>query len=171
MSSKEDKIFQVALSIFELEELHGHLGWKVTQIVEVSGVSRSLIYRYFGSSKEEILLEAVKAFLMRFYGFDGEEKLSFIEKLTNARKLIEDYPQAGMFYLKWRTSESDLKDEFLKIEGLYQQALKEMLPHFNEEELMAFHVCIHGFVTAPFLKSGEVEKVWSAFAGMSREGF
>ena len=164
--SKEDKVFQVALAVFELEEEHGHLGWKVTQVVEKSEISRSLIYRYFGGNKEEILVEALKTFVLRFYGFSGDENRGFLEKLTAARKLIEDYPQAGMFYLKWRTSNSHLKEEFLKIEEKYQSVLKELYPQFSEEELMAFHVCLHGFVTAPFLKSSDVAKIWRAFVSL-----
>jgi AcrR family transcriptional regulator len=167
-SSKEDKVFSIALKVFELEEEKGHLGWKTTEVVERSGVSRSLIYRYFGGNKEEILIEAVKAFILRFYGFDNEEGETFLEKLQSARRLLEDYPQAAMFYLKWRTTDSFIKDEFIKTEKKYQALLKEANPNLTDAEILAFHTCLHGFVTAPFLESGKIPEVFSAFLSLGK---
>lgn len=167
-SSKEDKVFNIALKVFELEEEKGHLGWKTTEVVERSGVSRSLIYRYFGGNKEEILLEAVKAFIYRFYGFDNDEESTFIEKLQGARRLLEDYPQAAMFYQKWRTTDSFIKDEFIATERKYQQVLKEANPKMTESEIVAFHTCLHGFVTAPFLESGKIPETFSAFLSLGK---
>lgn len=166
--SKEEKVFNIALTIFELEDEKGHLNWKITEVVERAGISRSLVYRYFGGNKKEVLLEAVKAFIFRFYGFDNEDENStFMDRLQGARKLMEDYPQAAMFYLKWRNSDSFVRDEFVKTEIKYQALLEEGNPNLTDSEILAFHTCLHGFVTAPFLESEKVPEVFGAFLTLS----
>ena len=151
-TSKQQKIFIISLSVFELEDEKGHLNWKVTELVDRSKISRSLIYRYFGGNKEEILGEAVRAFVLRFYCLEkSSNNETFIEKVQRSKKLIEDYPQAAIFYQRWRNSDSFVSEIFKKTERDYQNLLKKSLPHLNDEEILALHTCLHGFVTAPFL--------------------
>ena len=158
--SKEEKVFNIALSVFELEEEKGHLNWKITELVEKTEVSRSLIYRYFGGNKEEILLEAVKAFVSKFYGLGPEASGdSFLQKVQNARKLMEEYPQAAVFYLRWRDSDTFIKDELIKTENDYQKMLGESFPHLGPIQIKALHSLLHGFVTAPFVNHKDIPKM------------
>jgi|GEM_PF-6236216 len=155
MASKSEKIFQVSLSVFSLESSKGHLGWKVTELERKSKMSRSLIYRYLGSSKQEIYDSAFDIFINEFYGFSDLEALSrdnFANKIKGARHLMEAHPEAILFYQKWRATTSPKADVFKKIEGKFQKNLSLIFPKASKDGLKVLHGYIHGLVTSPFLE-------------------
>jgi AcrR family transcriptional regulator len=153
MTSKQDKIFSVASTIFSLESQKGHLQWKVTELERKSKVKRALIYRYFGNSKKEIFKQALKIFLEQFYGLNrtNTKAVPFPERIKLARRIIQKHPEAVSFYQKWRTTDSDLNNIFVETENKFQKKLKKIFPHLSEKEVLTAHICIHGLVTAPFL--------------------
>lgn len=157
MTSKQDKIFQVAVAIFPLEAKYGHLLWKVTDLEKKSKVSRALIYRYFGSSKKQIFAQALNIFLNQFYGFDKNSMASipFSERIMLARDLIQKHSEAVAFYQKWRSSNSEYQKLFLQVEKKFQKKLKKIFPKLDEREILTAHACIHGLVTSPFLTPEE----------------
>lgn len=157
MSSKHEKIFQVAVAIFSLEAKHGHLLWKVTDLEKKSKVSRTLIYRYFGNSKKQIFGQALNVFLTKFYGFEksSSKPISFSKRVMLARELMQQHPDAVSFYQKWRSSSSELQKLFIQIEKKFQKKLKKIFPELSEQEILTAHACIHGLVTSPFLSPEE----------------
>lgn len=157
-SSKEQTIFHISACALTLEISKGHLKWMVTELERKSGVSRSLIYRYLGSTKKEILRNAFEIFVKQFYGL---EKKAYAEPLPKqikrARQQIIDYPETALFYQKWRMIESDQAREFMRIEEKFQKKLRKLFPRFSQEEILAAHACIHGLATAPFLSPEQSE--------------
>lgn len=150
--SKQEKIFHVSLCIFALELSKGHLRWKVTELVRKSGMSRPVIYRYLGGSREEMLIAALNVFCSEFYGLDGNsKKQSFATMIGKARELMQQYPEAVIFYQKWRSRESFIQNEFIRIEARFRKKLHKYFPHFDEDQIQVAHTCIHGLVTSPFL--------------------
>lgn len=158
MISKREKFFQIAISIFTLESTYGHLKWKVTDLEKKSKVSRTLIYRYFGSNKSDIFINGLKIFLNEFYGFSEKPSVSFPESIRKARKLMEEHREAVIFYQKWRLIDSELKEIFISTEKKFQKKLKNIFPNLNSSELMTAHACIHGLVTSPFLSPQEAQR-------------
>lgn len=147
------------MAIFELEDKRGHLKWKTTELVRNTAVSRQLIYRYFGSSKKEFLTTAVFAFCHEFYGF-GEGELNLAGKIGEARERLRKYPEAVIFYQKWRARESFLQQEFIRVETMFQKKLKKIFPDFSQKQVLQAHACIHGLVTSPFLTAEQAEGVF-----------
>jgi hypothetical protein len=115
-----------------------------------------LVYRYFGSSKKSILLEALKVFIEDHYAFTGKDKeLSVAERIKRARARMVEYPEAVLFYQKWRSKESWLKGEFVKAERRYQKTLSKRFPEMSPEKITMMHAFFHGVVTAPFITPDE----------------
>lgn len=156
LSKKEATVLKISLCVLKMESHKGHLKWKVTELESRSGVSRSLIYRYLGSTKEEILKSALQIFTFEFYGFGlKNKKIAFSERVKFTREfLIESY-EVIVFYQKWRTQDSWIKKEFIQIENKFQKKLKKIFPYLNEESIVTLHGCLHGIVTAPFLTASE----------------
>lgn len=159
--TKQQKMFHISLCIFGLEAAKGHLKWKVTELVRKSGISRPLIYRYFGSSKQEILVSAVEVFCSEFYGFaeDHANGGDLADKINEARERMSQHHEAILFYQKWRAKDSFMKEVFVRIENKFQKKLKKVLPTFDDGQILMAHACIHGVVTAPFLTAAQAEKV------------
>lgn len=164
-SSKQEKLFRIALEIFSLEASKGHLRWKVTDLVRKSGVSRPLIYRYLGSSKSEILESAVEVFCAEFYGFSGvDAETDFITGVMDARAKIQKNFEAVLFYQQWRERDSHLKNHFLRVEAKFRAKLQEIRPHLSDEQALTAHACIHGLVTSPFLSPKQAGEICKALA-------
>jgi len=157
MSSKNQKIFDIALSIFALESQKGHLSWKVTELERHSKVSRTLIYRYYGKSKEEIFENAFKFFIQEFYGFSESpgETDGLKSKVKHARLLMQNHHEAILFYQKWRVSNSKFSEFFIEIEQKFQKKLSKFYPNLSQKEIVLAHAFIHGLVTSPFLSPEE----------------
>lgn len=151
-TDKNETIQKLSDAIFELEASKGHLLWKVTDVVRKTKLSRSLVYRYLGSSKNEMLLSALRNFIADFYRFEPNKKeISFEEIIFEARLRVSQKPEAILFYQKWRAKDSWLKQEFVTIEKKFQKQLKKSFPALSEIEIIGIHAMIHGLVTAPFL--------------------
>ncbi len=152
LRKKEATVLKLSICVFKLESKKGHLKWKVTELEAVSKISRSLIYRYLGSTKEEILKSSLQIFAFEFYGFrQTETPLVFHKRIEHTRKFLIQNHEVILFYQKWRTQDSWIQKEFITIEKKFQQLLKEIFPVLKTDEVVAIHAMIHGLVTAPFL--------------------
>ncbi len=152
---------KISHAIFELEDHHGHLKWKVTDLVRKLKMSRSLIYDYLGSSKKEILISAFKNFIDEFYGFDHSNGVpDFAEQIKQARQRMLNFPSAILFYQKWRSQDSWLKQEFIIIENKFQLKLSKRFPEMSKLQILSLHSLIHGLVTAPFLTGDEAASIF-----------
>lgn len=159
---KTKTLQKLSETVFDLEVSKGHLAWKVTDIVRKSKVSRSLVYRYLGSSKKEMLTTALRNFTSEFFGFDtSKDSLTFLEHLMEARERIQKKPEALLFYLKWRAKESWIQKEFIAVEAKFQQDLKKTFPKLSDLQIQGTHAWLFGLVTAPFLNPEQSAQIWT----------
>lgn len=162
--SKTATLLKISHAVFQLEESHGHLRWKVTDLVRKTKLSRSLIYSYLGSSKKEILLSALRSFIHDFYAL---EKFEWSEdawtQIKYARERMILYPEAIIFYQKWRTRKSWLQPEFIAIEKMFQLRIKSMCPDLTDVQVLGLHAFIHGLVTAPFLTPQQANDLFDQY--------
>jgi len=161
-SDKRSTLRSLSQFVFTLEASKGHLLWKVTDLVRKSGYSRSLIYRYLGSSKSEILNSAIFNFIEEFYGFEMGPKndLPFSKYVYLARSRIEKIPEAVLFYLKWRVVNSNRKAHLIEIELKFQQKLRKIYPELTDFQILSRHAVIHGLVTSPFLSPEQAAQIY-----------
>lgn len=159
-SNKSQKMFLISANVLVLELSKGHLKWKITDLVRKTGVSRSLIYHYFGSNKEKMLKDSLNIFVERFYGFELNNKRTTLpEMVLRARLYILEYPEAALLYEKVRMGNSRLTEDFKNIEKRFRKKLIKNFPQLDDDGILAIHTFIHGMVTAPFLTAAESAKV------------
>ncbi|MCO5141604.1 MAG: hypothetical protein M9962_00780 [Oligoflexia bacterium] len=155
INSKYQTQLKISEAILGLEIKKGHLNWKITEVTKKTGLSRPIIYRYFGSNKNKMLSSAIEIFCYDFYGLVEHENLSFSSRLIKAKKKLQENIDPALFYLKWRATTSPLNEAFKKVEAKFQKKLKEQNPNLTQIELLALHTIIHGIVTAPFIEQEE----------------
>ena len=57
--TKDETYWKILNAAVALDIQKGHQKWTITQLSKKSGISRALIYYYFGSSKVDLLKEAI----------------------------------------------------------------------------------------------------------------
>lgn len=116
-----------------LDYVKGHLRWKMTDLARASGVTRSLIYYYFGNSKTALMKEAVRTLGEEFFGLSEERQALWREgRLTDSfhrtRELARGMPHIVIFYLSQRKPGSPLHSEISELERRYLEKLRAHFP-------------------------------------------
>lgn len=160
---KSDQTFWSILdAVLYLEIRKGHLKWTVSDLSRTSGITRSLIYYYFGKKKEEILSLALKMFGEEFFGLSNERAQEWKagkigDSIRNSRGLMQKAPHLGVFYLLWRQKESEVQKQIIELENRYLQKIKSSFPHLSDEKVRGLFAVFLGFVIAPFIQDDDIE--------------
>jgi AcrR family transcriptional regulator len=165
--SKDETFWQVLNSAIELDFRRGHLRWTMSELSRVSKVTRSLIYYYFGKSKEAILLEAVKLIGEEFLGLTANrvelwQQGKVAESVLQSRHLLEKCPHMGTFYMVHRGEETEIGESLRQLEKEYRLKLKRFFNHANEPTLDAVYGLFLGLVMAPQISDDAVRIAVSA---------
>lgn len=165
MSKKQlskDEVYKAVLnSAIELDIQLGHLKWTYTLLAKRSGISRTLIYYYFGKEKINILKEACLLFGEELAGI-GEERMAAWKEgridigLIKTRKLLEDYPYLVPFYFLYRTKENEIGELILRYEQEGYKKRKHFFPEMSDQDLkimFSFHL---GLATFPHINEDDV---------------
>lgn len=143
----------------ELDFRKGHLQWTMTELARRSGVTRSLIYYYFGRSKLSIVKSAVKIMGDEIVGMSDRRlkmwrKGQYQESLRESREILEKAPYIGAFYLTCRSWSNELGETVRAMEETLLKKIQHFLPNFGEVEARAVATVYFGMVFSPF--SGDV---------------
>lgn len=159
--SKDETFWSVLNSAIELDFKRGHLRWTMSELSRTSKVTRSLIYYYFGKSKEAILLEAVKLIGEEFFGLNAGrielwQKGQIAESVLQSRRLMEKCPHMGTFYMVHREEQTDIGSSLRQLEAEHKQKLKRFFSGAPEQGLEAIFGLFLGLVMTPGLSDGAV---------------
>ena len=160
--NKDETFWSVLNSAIELDFRRGHQRWTMSELSRTSGVTRSLIYYYFGKSKESILLEAVKLVGEEFFGLNESrvelwQKGQIVESVLLSRGLLEKAPFMTAFYVVHRDKETDLGQSIRQLESEYRQKLQRFFPKNSPAELDALFALFSGLVMTPRLSQESVQ--------------
>jgi AcrR family transcriptional regulator len=160
--TKEDYIESIMEAIIELEMTKGHLKWRMSDVSKVSGVTRSLLYYYFGKNKKTIFKEAVLFYISRFFDFrfDRAERIrrgEIVDLISIARKRLRKNPYFLQFYAKHRLEETDVSSLFQKAENQYFENLRETLPTRWRPLARVLWALIFGLAVQPSLSEEELK--------------
>jgi len=161
-------------SAIELDFKRGHLRWTMSELSRMSKVTRSLIYYYFGKSKEAILLEAVKLIGEEFFGLttnrvDLWQKGQIADSVLQTRRLLEKCPHMGTFYMVHRDEETEIGASLRGLELEYKQKLKRFFPHAPDPSLEAMFGLFMGLVITPRLSDDAVRTAVSGVLVLSKK--
>lgn len=162
-TNKDETFWSVLNAAIQLELLRGHQRWTMSELSRTSKVTRSLIYYYFGKSKEGILVEAVRLIGEEFYGL-SESRLALwrkgevAESVIQSRQLLEKAPHMSSFYMVHRMAESGIGESIRRLDKEYRQKMKRYFPDTTQPYQEALHALLMGLVLAPKLSDEAVHK-------------
>lgn len=136
MEKKEDVFFEICNAVLKLEVQKGHLLWKISDVSRISGITRSLIYYYFGKEKENILNEAWHFMLQLFYENAGkEEPLTIEQRMQIIIEHIKKMPYLMVLFILEKGKETEFGQKITKAEKNLLQKFENEFPHLSKTEI------------------------------------
>lgn len=160
---KNDLYWKILNAAIALDIKKGHLKWSITDIASASKVSRTLIYYYFGKSKENILLEAIKLFGQELSGQTSERTESWAAgnlaaTFCTSRKMLAQAPGIRIFYFLRRNESTILGSAILDFEKSFKQKIATFFPMLSADEVEGIFALFLGIVWAPEISDDAVIK-------------
>ncbi len=153
---EDDKIFNLVNTVFAFENQKGHLKWKVSEVARATKVSKSLVYYYLGSTKEQILDAAIRIGAEEFYGL-GADRMKMIQggdlisSIKYTREIFLKNYAFSAFYVRWRMTPTEMGKKLEEYDNRYQQKLALLFPHLTDLDRLALQALFQGLVVAPTL--------------------
>ncbi len=172
--NKDDTYWAVLNAAIALDFAKGHQRWTLSELSRSSKVTRSLIYYYFGKSKENILTEAVKLMGEEVFGLnparkDMWTKGEIAESVVITRKLLEKSPHIMAFYMVHRTAESEIGKSLRELESEYFKKLKRFFTTATDTSIEALYCLFLGLVMAPSLSEDAAKQAVAAVLRLSTQ--
>lgn len=165
---KDENYMKILDAVVRLEVLKGHLRWKMSDLSRISGVQRTLIYYYFGKSKESILNEALKTIGDEFFGLSAEriemwKQGRMRESILKSRERFKQAPHVPQFFFHWRHQPSVVQDALVSLERRFREKVRRQFPDIQKNDEEAVYAVFFGLVLVPDLKEAVLDRV---LAGM-----
>jgi AcrR family transcriptional regulator len=152
--TKDETYWKVLDAAVELDFRKGHLRWTMSDLSRLSGVTRSLVYYYFGSEKMAILQDAAKLIGEEFFGLN-EQRLQMWKNgkisasVISSRRLLEQRKYMAAFYLVHRTAPTAIGESLRGLEAEYTQKLQRFFPTLSAEVSAGIFGLFFGLVIGP----------------------
>lgn len=152
--TKDEIYWKIFDAVLRLEVNKGHLKWKMADLSRAAKVNRTLIYYYFGDSKQEIIRNATIAVAEVFFG-NSDSNLQLLQEgkisdvVKESKRLVDQSPHVVDFYYTWRRQSGTITDELVRVENRYFDKLKKVFPHLDLNSLKAIYATFFGLVSIP----------------------
>lgn len=161
---KDQNFFKVLDAVVKLEVLKGHLRWKMSDLSRISGVQRTLVYYYFGKSKEMILQTAMKGIGDEFFGLSDErlelwKSGKIKESILRTREMMKKAPHVTQFYFHWRHQDNEIAKHLASLEKRYTRKVKELFPNVSDNDAQAVFAIFFGLVVTPDLNEAVIDQI------------
>lgn len=161
---EKDQIYwKVLKAAMVLDYKKGHQKWTMSELARASGVKRPLIYYYFGKSRIDILLAAVKVLGEDCFGL-SEERLALWksgrmnESVKRSRALMQEHKDLAGFYFLHRAKENPVGNALRQLEKNYYQKIKRFFPTISREQQEQLGAFFFGLVFAPALSDSALDQ-------------
>lgn len=154
--SKDENYWAVFEAVIRLDFQKGPMSWKISDLARASKVSRTLIYYYFGNSKEHIMQTAIDFLGEEYFGLSLARKSLWqngliFESLQETRRLCQRAPFVHFFYMTRRHIDSNIGKQLREFEKRFRQKISKAYPKAKSEEIEALAAVIFGLVASPDL--------------------
>jgi AcrR family transcriptional regulator len=143
-NQKDETFFSICNAVLKMEVNKGNLRWTISDISRESGVTRSLIYYYFGKEKSVILNEAHRFMLEFFFGSEEHRSLPLTERLETILDLIVKMPYLYVLFFLEKNTNSETGQLIEKAEEGLMKIYKEDYPDLKMEDLQLIYTMILG---------------------------
>lgn len=138
MQEKEQVFFSVCSAILKMEVEKGSMGWTLSDISRESGITRSLIYYYFGKEKDQILTEAYKFILTTFFEFRPTDPVpDRMKEILQKAKLM---PYLFVLFYLQRDLDTEVGQMIRAAEQTSIKNLSKSYPHLSPHEIKALYM-------------------------------
>lgn len=137
---KEEVHFKICNSVLKLEVNKGHLKWTISEISKDSGVTRSLIYYYFGKEKQTLLEEAYRYMVQIFFSTDDDRALGLPIRMGRVLEKIKDMPYAFVLFYLERKEDTEIGQLIQRAEDRLIGRLKKEFPDMGDDELLRIYI-------------------------------
>jgi AcrR family transcriptional regulator len=148
---KKDEIYWKVLDAAISLDVHlGHQKWTMTQLSRSSGISRPLIYYYFGREKVRILHEAVSLFGTILASSTNRQIALWNQGqiaesiLDTRRRLIMRSPEILVFYFLHRMKDTELGVAIRKKERSFLAKLSVLFPMLTKIQIEGVYALFFG---------------------------
>lgn len=144
---------KIIIAVFNLEVSKGHFKWSISHIARSCKISRTLVYYYFGNTKQKILLNCLEALTRELYGLSeirhDFKKISLLDSLLACHDLYAQVPSYSVFCQKWSRKPSVYRDKYLELQKEYDEKLKMNFPRSTLKQRLSLRAYFYGLVAAP----------------------
>lgn len=153
---KEEIFWDVFDAVLKLDLAKGYLKWTLSDLSRQSKVSRTLIYYYFGKSKEAIMNAAIDALGKEYFGL-SEDRLqlwkdkNIYESIRRSRILWQKSPHTYSFYILRRQQDNAVGARLRDLEKMYEKKMKIFYPNIPSAMVEATRATFFGLAVSPTL--------------------
>jgi AcrR family transcriptional regulator len=156
MENKDAAYWRILNAAVSLDLRFGHQRWTIAQLARSAKVARSLIYYYFGKSKMDILVHAVKLIGHEFAGgSEVRHKLwkegRYADTLIASRHMIAQTPAMIPFYDLNRDKDNEVGKMIRAHEDAFKEKIKLFFPDLNTKQCEALFMIFVGVVFSSIL--------------------
>ncbi|MCB0385274.1 MAG: TetR/AcrR family transcriptional regulator, partial [Bdellovibrionales bacterium] len=159
--------WKVLNAAIELDYKKGHGKWTISDLARKSDITRSLIYYYFGRSKENIIHEAVKIIGEEMIGMSPERQAlwkrgELVESMLQARRIYEKCPALAPFVLEHYHRPTELGKTIRHLENEFCQKLHATFPNLDESQVRSLYSVYWGLSFSPLVDETVIHHVLTA---------
>ncbi len=158
----KDEVFKsIFEAIIRLDMQKGHLKWKISEVARASKISRTLIYYYFGNSKENMIATAIDFLGEEYFGLSPErlamwERGEVLESVLKSRELCQGALYVPFFHMARRHLKGKTGDKLRDLEARYHKKLQSYYPEANKDDIEALAAVLFGMAAMPNLSNAGV---------------
>jgi AcrR family transcriptional regulator len=163
-NTKDELFFQICHNVLKLEVSKGHLKWTLSDVAKESDITRSLIYYYFGKSKDNILEEAYRYMIDVIFNMQREVSIGIQERMTITLAKIQEMPYLFVLFFLEKNSGSKVSEMISAAEVKLLSRLQDDYPEKSEDEILSIYLMQLGAVAHNL----DVSKSNVLFQGLNR---
>lgn len=137
---KDEIYFAVCNAILKMEIAKGPMKWTVSDVSRESGVTRSLIYYYFGKDKKAIVEVAYKFILSHFYNPERVKSTPLRERLAGILTDLRSMPYLMVLFYLAKGQDSEFGRMIREKEKEHLKALKSEFSHLTENQILEVYL-------------------------------
>jgi AcrR family transcriptional regulator len=148
MRSKDETYFKILNTVLRLDVQKGHLKWTISDLSRHSGITRSLIYYYFGRQKQQIIEEAISFLTENVFSInkDPKQDLELSARFLRTLAIIKQNPFLYIFFYLRRIQSDENSKQLIQLEENYFKKLKREFPSLSRDQILLIYIIELGII-------------------------
>ena len=133
---------KILKTVIRLEVQKGHLKWSISEVSRISGVTRSLIYYYFGQKKHKIMEEASSYLARSIFRIDTprEKDITITDRIEEVLKTFRENPYYFIHFYLHRNGAGEAGIRIRVAENGFLKKLANEFPGLSNEQIRLIYI-------------------------------